>query len=480
MPHWEVTDRRDRIHPVHYRDIDLGYRREVIYTDVVTYLGGDDQGSEFDFGLSTWEELFSGQDDHFYNEAYSGAINWEHIQHTSALPIRDRSSIASLYEPLPPLSIISENALEDSSRPTTSSTNRKDSGEFLRRLQTGSSVGTRLHSRNISDASEITLPLSEDYYDPREAPAGENPSMLARTTECEAGQGHSIYSDEAEIAASQFAQGRMEADDDFVDYDDGPEEIMRLQAPPYVNFEWYEVNDLHESIPFDEEEHMETSRRNEMDTIHIDHESQKGHSLHVEQPIDDDNRSFISNYPDDHDVSTKTYGVFDAAFAQQVKDYSKLLDDLADPHATAQALGLVSSRLSLYLNSNSSADITSGRCVETEAAEKRQQMALPDLSDLGAFLDDDDNDDDADSGFHVSSTKFFACPAKPRPTPFADLKQFVDDDDLDLDMDSASRKKPVLNSFMGWTLSAGDEDENSEVLTDRTALRTRPPLRRTC
>lgn len=442
------------------------------------YYSEDDRLPELDLGLSAWWPSYPGQDMDLYDEASSAATDWEPFQHATSQPIRDRSPIASLYEPLPPLSPISETVTEDSSRPNTGSTNRKDSGEFLRRLQTGSSVRSRLHSRNVSDASAITLPLSEDCYDTREAPAGENPSMLDRTTEY--GAGHSVHRSQSNDATSHFSHSVDEIDQDLVSHGDGSEETMWLQAPPYLEFEWYEVNDSYESMPFDTEDQMETSRRYDADEVDIDHGSQKGQFLHVEQPAGEDDRSFISAYPEDHEASTRSYGKFDAAFTQQVKDYSKLLDDLADPDATAQALELVSSRLSMYLNNNSSADIAFGRCAETEAAEKRQRMGLPpqDLSDLDAFLEDEE-DEDADSGFHVGSAKFFQpCPAKPRPTPFADLEQFIGDDDCDFDMDTVGPRKPTTNSFMGWALCAGDDGDNLEVLSGRTALKTRPALRR--
>lgn len=480
-----IRTNKDNIltHPVQYRDIDLGYRHETTYADFIDYLGGDDQPSEFDFGLSTWWYCYPSQNEDLYNEAFSDANDWEIFQHANQRSVGDRSPIPSLYEPLPPLSIISENIQEDSSRPTTSSTDRRDSGEFLRRLQTDSSFGSRLHSRNVSDTSNITLPLSEDYYDLREAPAGENPSKLERTTEC--GAGRSIYSEHSDVSMSHSANGIDEADEEFVDHGGVSDEIRWLEAPPYVDFEWYKVNDSYESIPFITEEQMDASDENDVGEGYTDQESQKGHFLHVEQPVDEDNQSFVSTYPDDQDVSTRSYGKFDAAFTQQVKDYSKLLDDLADPDATAQALELVSSRLSLYLNNNSSADIAFGRCAESEAAEKRQRAVLPDLSDLDAFLenddddDDDDGDEDADSGFHVGRTQVFSCPKPPKSTPFADLEQFIGDDDLDIDMDPVGPTKPILKSFKGWTVS-GNNDDSVGVLPDRTALRTRPPLRRTC
>ncbi|KAJ4424681.1 hypothetical protein N0V82_000609 [Gnomoniopsis sp. IMI 355080] len=463
-------------HLVEYRDVDLGYRCEAIYPDGLAYRDRDDQIPELDFGLSAWWSSYSAQDGDLYDEASSGAGNWTPYQPATSRASRNHSPIASLYEPLPPLSPISETFREDSSRPTTGSTDRKDSGEFLRRLQTGSSVRSRFHSRNVSDASDITLPSSEDCYDLREAPAGENPSVLDRTTDH--GAGHSIHSDLSNDITSHVAHIINEAEEHRVSHGDISEELMWLQAPPYLEFEWYEVKDSHDAMPFDTVEQMESSRRYDVDELSTDHGSQKGHFLHVEQPAGEDDRSFISTYPEDHEASTRTYGKFDAAFAQQVKDYSKLLDDLADPGATAQALELVSSRLSIYLNNNSSADIAFGRCAETEAAEKRQRMGLPDLSDLDAFLEDEE-DEDADSGFHVGSAQIFQpCPAKPRPTPFADLEQFIGDDDLDFDLDPIGPGKLDTNSFMDWTLSANNDDETQKVSYGRTARKTRPELRR--
>lgn len=444
----------------------------------------DDHGADFDFGIPLWYSTYLSQ----YENAE--VANWQTLQHD----VDNHSAIASLYEPLPPLSIISERDQEDFSRPTTSSTNRKDSGEFLRHLQTGSSVGSRLHSRNVSDASEITLPLSEDGYDIDllNALPGKGTSMLETMPELDFV--YSNTSSQEDVEASPFYHD-METSCQGLDLQGNVSEDMTwLQAPPYLDFEWYEVDHSHERISVDMEPQGTTVPDHSMNESYIDHEPQKNIFLHVEKQAAEDTRSFISSTPEDTRTTTTTkgYGKFDAAFTQQVKDYSKLLDDLADPDATAQALELVSTRLSLYLNNNnSSASVAfSSRPPETELPEKRQQMILPDLADLDAFLD---HDEDADSGFHVggSSTstststnkQVFVCPAKPRPTPFADLQQFISDDDLDLDLSaSVGSEKPAVHSFADWALTLNRTDgDDGDGLFSRTALRTkRPALRRTC
>lgn len=464
--------------PVQYRNVDLGSRSETTYADIVFDLSKDDQDFEFDFGIPVWYSAYLSQHEDL------DTVNWEILQHDSDT----RSAIASLYEPLPPLSIISEDDREEFSRPTTSSTDRKDSGEFLRHLQTGSSVGSALHSRNVSDISEITLPFSEDGYDIDllNAPPGKEPSMLDTMPELDFV--HSNTSSHLDVATSHDIETTCQELDYAGDVSD---EMTWLQAPPYLDFEWYEVNDIHESISLDMEQQVPTERVHNGNESYFDHEPQKNLFLHVEQQAaEEDARSFISTCPEDTEITTKSYGKFDAAFTQQVKDYSKLLDDLADPDATTQALELVSTRLSLYLNNNSSASVAFSRPpIEIEPPEKRQQMILPDLTDLDAFLDDDD---DADSGFHVgrghsssSIKKVFACPAKPRPTPFADLQQFISDDDLDFDVSAAGGGgpgKPVMNSFADWALALNqNNDDDGDVSFSRTALRTkRPALRRTC
>lgn len=459
-----------------YRNVDLGSRSETIYADIVFDLSKDDQDFEFDFGIPVWYSAFLSQHED------SDTANWELLQND----VDTRSAVASLYEPLPPLSIISEDDREEFSRPSTSSTDHKDSGEFLRHLQTGSSVGSILHSRNVSDISEITLPFSEDGYDVDliNAPPGKATSMLETLPELDFV--HSNTSSHLDVATTHD----IEIDCQELDYlGDTSDEMTWLQAPPYLDFEWYEVNDVHERISLDLEQQIPTERSNNGNESYFDHKPQETLFLHVERrAAEDDTRSFISTCPEDTEITTKSYGQFDAAFTQQVKDYSKLLDDLADPDATAQALELVSTRLSLYLNNNSSASVALSRPpLEVEPPEKRQQMILPDPSDLDAFLDDDD---DADSGFHVGhgrsssiSNKAFACPAKPRPTPFADLQQFISDDDLDFDVSAgAGPGKPVMNSFADWALAMNqNNDDNEDVSFSRTALRTkRPGLRRTC
>lgn len=458
--------------PVQYRNVDLGSRSETTYADIVFDLSKDDKDFEFDFGIPAWYSTYLSQHED------SDTANWEILQHD----FDTRSAVASLYEPLPPLSIISEADREAFSRPSTSSTNRKDSGEFLRHLQTGSSVGSILHSRNVSDISEITLPFSEHGYDIDllNAPPEKEPSMLETMPELDFV--HSNTSSHLDVATTHGMVTTFQGLDHPGDMSE-----EWLQAPPYLDFEWYEVNDIHESISLDMEKQMATLPNHDVDESYFNHEPQKPLFLHVEQQsAEEDTRSFISTCPEDTEITTKSYGKFDAAFTQQVKDYSKLLDDLADPDATAQALELVSTRLSMYLNNNSSASVALSRPpVEVEPPEKRQQMILPDLTDLDAFLDDDD---DADSGFHVgrssSIKKVFACPAKPRPTPFADLQQFISDDDLDFDVSAGGggHGKPVMNSFADWALAMNQSnDDDGEVLFSRTALRTkRPGLRRTC
>lgn len=453
--------------PVQYRDVDLGSRSETTYADSVLNLSKDDQATDFYFGMPLWYSSYLSHCEDFE------AANWETLQHD----FDHRSSIASLYEPLPPLSIISEHDPEDFSRPTTRSTDRKDSGEFLRHLQTGSSVGSILHSRNVSDASEITLPFSEDGYDIDllNALPGKRTSMLETMPELDFV--YSNTSSQVDVEASPFYHD-METTCQGLDLQgDVSADMTWLQAPPYLDFEWYEVDDIHERISLDMEPQRTTLPGRIGNQSYIDHEPQKNIFLHVEQQTAEDTRSFISTTPDDTQVpTTKGYGKFDAAFTQQVKDYSKLLDDLADPDATAQALELVSTRLSLYLNNNSSASVafSSSRPLETELPEKRQQMILPDLADLDAFLDEDE---DADSGFHVGSSgstnnnKVFVCPAKPRPTPFADLQQFISDDDLDLDLStSVGSEKPAIHSFAEWASTLNQEAGIAADLLGRRPL----------
>lgn len=473
-----------------YRNVDLGSRSETTYADIVFDLSKDDQNFEFDFGIPVWYSTYLSQHEDL------DSANWEILQHD----FDAQSAVATLYEPLPPLSVISEDEQEGFSRPTTSSTNRKDSGEFLRHLQTGSSVESNLHSRNISDISEVTLPFCEDGYDIDllNAPPGKGTSILE--TMPELNFVHSNTSSRLDVATTRETWTSCQ---ELEHPGDISEEIAWLQAPPYLDFEWYEVNDNHENISLDMEQQMPTERNHKGSESYFDHEPQKNLFLHVEQQAaEEDARSFISSCAEDTEITTKSYGKFDAAFTQQVKDYSKLLDDLADPDATAQALELVSTRLGLYLNNNSSASVALSRptpTLEAEPAEKRQQMMiLPDLSDLDAFLDvDDDDDDDADSGFHVgrsssSIKKNFTCPAKPRPTPFADLQQFItSDDDLDFDVSAVGGRggggeggagKPVMNSFADWAKAVNQNNgDDGDVLSNRTALRTkRPGLRRTC
>lgn len=454
-----------RTRSVQYRDIDLGSRREAIYADTLVDLSDNDQILDSNFGLSSWGLSYSGQDEEFLHEVLSGTdiSRWKDLQHTISQPREDRSARATYYEPLPPLSIIDENVQEDSSRPTTSSTNRRDSGEFLRCLQTSSSLASMLHSRNVSEASAITLPSSKDDYELRTAPGGEGPSKLDRLSLCEAENLRSTYA--SVVVQSHFDHGMGQ---DVVDTDDVFEDNVWLQAPMYQEPESYEEEDnfeydFHGSMVLNTEEAQVANNRRKCDEeLYFDHQSQKSLCLHVEQSAageDDQSYSYSSQTPNGREeVVTRSYGKFDAAFTQQIKDYSKLLDDLADPDATEQALELVSRRLSIYLNTNSSADSGFGRPFETEIPHEKRQ--LMDLSGLDAFLDDDDDDDEeySDSGFQAaggggSITRIFACPAQPQSTPFFDLEQFIDDDDLDFDMGSGGPDKPVTNGFDDWESS---------------------------
>lgn len=445
-----------------YRDIDLGPYREVIYIDTIVHLNDNDSISEFRFDWTACTSPFPGHYEDSHDEVFSGAA----IDGLAG-PLYDHLTLALLHEASLPASTIGSEAQENLSRPTTSSTDRRGSGEFLRRLQTGgSSVAPRLHSRQISDASAITLPSMTDGDFLGKQPVGEAPLMNEDMLKSEAGRWR--FSHISAVGESGRDGGVGQVRGELVDQSGKFEDIMWLQGGDPVEFDSWEVDVVQKSTLLGAEEQVEESRRmsREDGEVCVSHKSLKSSFLHVEQPALDLDQGSSARTPIDPDVITRGYGKFDAAFTQQVKDYSKLLDDLADPDATAQALELVSSRLSVYLNSTSSADVGRGRPARSESPEKRQLKAF---SGLDAFLDDEDEDSD----FRVErSTEFFACPPMPRCTPFSDLSQFIGDDDIDLNlgMGTSGLAKPTIHQFSDWDLFGEDDEAGSGAIQQDGAM----------
>lgn len=418
-----------------YRDIDLGPRRQAIYADTIVDLRDSEEISDFNFEPSAWISPSPRQIEAPHS-------SWGGLDCPVDRAPCDSHALARFYNLSPPTYTIVDNAEEDLSRTTTHSTERKASGEFLRCLQTGSSAASRLLSHNTTSASVITLPLSEDGDNLTKTPARKTHSIVEEMPESEAGR--------SEVCHNSV-------------------NMVSLLGDGMSDFESRDANGLQEIILVSAEEQMETRRSNGDSEIYVDRESPKDLLPRVEQPANGDDESYTITTPDDPEVVTRRYGKFDLAFTQQVKDYSKLLDDLADPEATARALELVSSRLSVYLNNNnsSSADVGLVRPANAEAPEKRKLRVF---SGLEAFFNREGSN--SKPSLQAGSTKVFTCPVKPMPTPFSDLEQFIEDDDLDpdLDMSTGGLMKLTSSNVPNWDLFE-DNNETENGVTQQNGAK---------
>lgn len=413
---------------VEYRDMDLGSQREVIYADTVVALLKTEEGASVfdlderaDVDRSSSDESLLHDDDVIYQVIYQEFVrssmidNWEKLQYiTDGLP--------PPFHQYPPLSFASPPSTASTAvadleyqidfiRPTTSSTESSISDESLRRVRTHSTVSARAaHSRNVSDMSATTVFSNEtnDYVQKFQMDMSSSffeqvgwlkTSEQNKSMECEETWG---YEDENGPGGWDYA--------DAVSHATRDEGCYFTDSPKCLSLHNETVDDM--------------SYGNTYET--------------AEAPK----------------VIAKSYAKFNDAFTRQMKEYSSLLDELADPDGTAQALKLVNNKPGVYLHAKSASCTSFGGASFLESRSTRESERRG-SSKLATFVDDEDPETWASNIQFVASTT-------PMSTSFAEIAQFIDEGDSDLDLEDDGLVRPTLSRFPAWNRSTGGGVDRSE------------------
>lgn len=385
---------------IQFRDIDMGSRWEPIYADTVAELAGIGNGFEpleSDITADYATSSHSVHDDAVFQQD-SSDVNidqWAELQFTPPVcPPRD---------PRPPPTCFSGAPRVIAPRRSLGGSEYSAGGESLRRLQSHSSVPSRLHSRHVSNVSATTF-SSHGTRDRMEKTLGES---------------NPWYED---------------------DEDEDEDEAVWLRFDEQDTIKSRTDDECHAAA-----EQNEVSDDDDWDEAFYFSESPKCLSIHNADSIRDNNHADMPTTPPEAKVITKSYVRFNDAFTRQIKEYSNLLDELADPDGTAEALRLVSNKLSTHISNSYTSGTTFGWMSSPDAAsaEKDEKKGFHGLS---TFVDDEDSDswDGNARGF---------VPATPMSNPFADMAKFIDedeDDDSNFCEETKAPMRPRLGRFPAY------------------------------
>lgn len=401
----------------------MGSQREVIYVDtVVALLDAEEPVSVPD--LDTVDDCdepphATNDEDVIYQVIYQEFVrssmidNWEKLQYTTdglALAFHQFPPFHSTSPPSTASTVVAD--LEDQFafiRPTTSSTESSSTGRSLRQLQTRSTISDQQgHSRNVSDMSATTV-LSNETHD-----YAEKVGMDMRA---------SFFDEVGWLKASEPDKPMPHEETWESEYEDDEQTGVWDQAKIASH------TDRDEGCYFTE--------------------SPKCLSIHNETA---DDRGYGHTYEttETPKVVAKSYAKFNEAFTRQMKEYSSLLDELADPDGTAQALKLVNSKPGVYLHSKSisCASFGGASLLQTKSTLEFERRGS---SKLNTFAEDEDPEPWAGNVKFISS-------ATPMSTSFAEIAQFIDDGDSDLDLNNGDLVRPTLSRFPAWNRSTGGTD----------------------